>query len=37
MAGARRIGDLQTPALLLDEEKLNANIDRMRARFPARG
>ncbi|MCB2097649.1 MAG: alanine racemase, partial [Parvularculaceae bacterium] len=37
MAGARRIGDLQTPALLLDEEKLNANIDRMRARFAALG
>ena len=37
MAGVRRIGDLQTPALLLDENKLDRNIDRMRARFAVLG
>jgi len=31
------LADLQTPALLLDENKLNANIERMRARFAAFG
>ena len=33
----RRIADLQTPALLLDEEKLDANIGRMRAQFAGFG